>query len=209
MSTLYTPKQLKRKFAEWSAKGLNFAVVLGLQKGIEPDRAAGVTRAPRKKGRLASTIRVTKPTLRNAVKTGLIKVLLMAGSRSKDNYVPQASVLQNGFIVSPRETVKGEPVKIAERTRAHTIRPRDGVSKGDWVVRVTPKGRYAGRQATEDRAQKRVLAFKSKTGEILFRKVVRHPGSKFKARKYLGLTVPHILRTLDAQIQASANGEIG
>jgi hypothetical protein len=207
MATTYTPKQLKRKFEDWAKHGLNYAVVMGQQKGLEPDRAQGVSRAPRKSGNLASTIRITQPTLKRAIKTGLIETKLVAGSKSKAIQVFYSSVHQNGFIVRAVATGK-DPVRVADRTKAHIIAPRAGHKKGDFVATVRG-GRSTVRQMGFDREQRKVLRIKLKTGEILFRRQVKHPGSKFKGHKYLTITVENVRRGIDAEIQTSVKREIG
>jgi len=206
VAVTYTPTQLARKINDWAKAGMNFAVVLGLQKGLEPDKVNGEAHAPKLKGLLARTIHITKPTLKRAVKTGLIEIKLVAGSKAAGTKVFYASVHQNGFIVA-KAASEGEPMRAAEKTRAHIIVPRAGAKAGDWTGRWTGKKMSFTREGA-DRKQK-MLAIKLKSGELIFRRRVQHPGSKFRGRHYLSITVPNVVRSIDAEVQASANREIG
>lgn len=70
--------------AKWAKAGFPIAIVDGLVNGLELDRRESTSRAPRKSGRLAATIRVVKPSATAAARRGFITAALAAGSKSGD-----------------------------------------------------------------------------------------------------------------------------
>jgi hypothetical protein len=79
------------------------------------DRPESQARVHSVSGSLARTIHVIQPRVKDALRRGEVRVSLAAGSKSKANGVPYASVVQTG-------TVYGGGTRI----KPHLIRPRHG-----------------------------------------------------------------------------------
>ena len=190
-----TLDSLARKFERWGEAGFDYALVVGARTGLEMDRRDSAARAPRRVGRLAGTIRVNQPRLAAAVKRGFVRLQLVAGSRSKANPVPYASVLQKGLV--------GYPPK--DRTKPHLILAQTRGQVGEWVA--TFGGRSA-RFRSFTRASGKMLRFEL-GGQVHFAGAVKHPGSRFRARSYLSVDERRVQGTIDAAVQHGLDREIG
>jgi len=171
MPATITPSDQAKRMRRWAETQFDGSVIVGLQTALEVDRRESQSRAPRRTGALAGTIRVTNPSAKRAMKTGSVFVSLTAGSRQKGNPVWYASVLQRGLVGWP-----GSPT-----TKAHRI---GKTSEGQWYTGWARGRGYFGRQGTG-----RNLAFTA-GGETLFRGSVQHPGSRFNAVGYLKVNEP-------------------
>lgn len=190
-----TLDSLAKKFDRWAEAGFDYALVVGARAGLEMDRRDSAARAPRRTGRLAGTIRVIDPRLSSAVKRGFVRVVLAAGSKSKANPVPYASVLQRGLV--------GYPPK--DRTRPHVILAQTSGQVGEWVA--TFGGRSA-RFRSFTRASGKMLRFQL-GGQTIFAGKVHHPGSRFKARHYLAVDEGRVQGSIDQALQRGLDREIG
>ena len=110
-----SPKRLAQKMDAWGKEGLNYSIVVGGNAGLELDRARARARAPRRSGRLARTIRVVEPRLKATARRGFIRLGLAAGSKSKRNPVPYASVIVSGLLAwavrSPSKSTMRRPFR--------------------------------------------------------------------------------------------------
>jgi hypothetical protein len=153
-----SPAAMAKHMRRWADVGIDGALVTSTVEALGDDRRESASRAPKKEGKLARTVRVMRPTPARTKRTGKVRVSLAAGSRSGDRSkaVPYASVLQTGKVGFPGRS----------KTREHIIRARRG-SYGSGVFRTTG-----------------VLAF-AKGGTRVYARSVIHPGSKFRAIGYL------------------------
>ena len=190
-----TLDSLAKKFEKWAASGLDYTLVVGTRAGLEMDRRDSSGRAPRVSGRLAGTIRVVEPRIAAAVKRGFIRVNLVAGSKSKANPVPYASVLQKGLV--------GYPPK--DRTKPHPILAQTRGQVGEWVA--TFGGRSA-RFRSFTRASGKMLRFQA-GGRTVFAGKVQHPGSRFRAREYMRVNEQRVQGAIDAAVQVGIDRDIG
>ena len=171
MSAAAMAKHMRR----WADVGIDGALVNGGLNALREDRGESRTRAPKKTGRLAETVRVVRPTVARVRRTGVIRMSLAAGSRARGpRAVAYASVLQTGKV--------GYPAK--EKTVAHTIRPRRGEYSGE-VFRTTG-----------------VLSF-DKGGTRVFARSVRHPGTRFPALGYLKVNEARVAASCDRSVERS------
>ena len=191
MPATISPGEQANRCRRWAETQFDGSVVVGLQLALQVDRRESQSRAPRRTGALAGTIRVTNPSVKRALKTGSVVVSLTAGSRKKGHPVWYASVLQRGLVGWP-----GSPT-----TKPHRIAKTTG---GQWYV-TWGRGRgYGGRQGTGQN-----LAFVA-GGQMLFRGSVQHPGSRFNAVGYLKVNEPRAresVGTFVANIAVRAMGD--
>ena len=190
-----TLDSLARKVDRWAAAGFDYALVVGARAGLEQDRSESAARAPRRVGRLAGTIRVIQPKLATAAKKGFVRLALAAGSKSKANPVPYASVLQKGLV--------GYPGKAS--TKPHVILAQTSGQVGEWVA--TFGGRSA-RFRSFTRASGKMLRFEM-GGQTRFAGKVKHPGSRFKARHYLAVNERRVQGSIDTALQSGLDRAIG
>lgn len=175
----YSPKAYAKRLADWAAKGFDYSMVEGIRAAMESDKRESIDRAPKKSGALAATIRVTQPTLRGAVRRGVIRASITAGSRAKGSPVIYASVIQLG-----RVGRSGAP-----KMAPHTIGGEAGVATAQ------PGGRFSiGRG--------RLLSFSIGGRRIALRRV-HHPGARLKAHEFIGIDEARAARQIDAAITAS------
>ena len=107
MARVLTPRQLAAQIEKWAAVGIDFALVQSAAAALEEDRRESAARAPRRSGRLASTIRVVRPSSTRAGRTGILRLSLTAGSGSSNRgkRVEYASVLQTGQVFGGIEKI--------------------------------------------------------------------------------------------------------
>lgn len=179
---------------KWADVGISAALVDAGLAVLEKDKSESKSRAPKKEGRLAATIRVVKPSSKSKdAKAGLLVFRLGAGSRSADRRkrVSYARVLQTGKVfVSPGVE--------APKTKEHTIEARSG----DYELRQM--GLMGGPPGSSRFRTTGVMRFK-KGGDTVYARRVKHPGSKFRGRWYLRLSEGRFAMGLDKGIQASAD----
>ena len=190
-----TLDSLAKKFDKWNAAGFDYTLVIGARAGLEMDRRESAARAPRRSGRLASTIRVQQPRLAATTKRGFVRVVLAAGSTSKANPVPYASVLQRGLV--------GYPPK--SKTRPHVILAQKAGQVGEWVATFGGRG---GRFRSFVRASGKTLRFEA-GGKTVFASKVNHPGSRFKARNYMAVDERRVEGSINQALQHGLDREIG
>jgi hypothetical protein len=180
-----TASEEAARIRKWADVGFDFAAVQGLLASLEQDKADSVSRAPRRSGKLASTIRVVRPSSRAAGRKGYIQGALAAGSRGRTG-VPYARVLQLG-------TVYGG----GDRSRPHLITKRTGEYRS---VQVGVGGGSFGAHAFV-------------TGRLklspLYPLQVHHPGSHWPALGYLRVDGARATARINTALQESGNREIG
>jgi hypothetical protein len=181
VARVLTPKQFQERVQKWADAGFDYALVETLRMTLEKDRAESAARAPRKRGVLAFTVRVIRPSATTAKRKGIIRVSLAAGSRSGDprKSVPYASVLQSGKVYGG-----------GTRSKRHVIRARVG--------RYDDRGRFL---------KTGLLLFTGRRGFFAGHEVM-HPGSKWPALKYLGVNEGRVGEALDSGLQRRANREL-
>lgn len=161
-----SPAKMAEQIRKWREAGFDVAIVDAGIATIEADRNEARSRAPRRSGALAGTIRVIRPSSTAAARRGYVRLALAAGSRAMGNPVRYASVLQTGTV--------GYPAR--ERTKAHPISPQGGGA----TLRVS------GRRAVlRENSSHTVLRLKVPGGNVFVARVKNHPGSKFQALNYL------------------------
>jgi hypothetical protein len=180
-----TPEAYADKLAKWAKVGFNFDMIEDARKSLEVDAADGRRDAPKKKGYLAASIHVTRPSVARAAKTGQVSLSVVAGSRS----VPYAGVLLRGLVGWP-----GHP-----KTRPHDIIAH---AAGTWIAH------FGRRKPSYGQATGKVLTFKI-GGQTFFRRKVHHPGSDFsRVRKnWLKINQVRLEASIDRGLEASARRE--
>lgn len=110
------PEAYAKYLQGWWDAGFNVDAIEAAQATMDrEDRPESQARVHSISGSLARTIHVIQPRVKDALRRGEVRVSLAAGSRSRGNFVPYASVIQTG-------TVYGGGTRI----KPHLIRPRRG-----------------------------------------------------------------------------------
>ena len=187
-----TPAEAAARLKKWADVGIDYALVEGTIRALDVDKRESVARAPRRSGRLASTIRVLKPSSRSAAaKKGQIRAQIKAGSSSSGNRVLYASVLQTGKV--------GYPPK--DRTARHLIAPQRFMKSAGGYVRMSGRLYVPARDAS-------ALRFIA-GGRPVFTRRVMHPGSRFRADNYLRVNEPRLIANVEAEFVKPKNDPLG
>jgi hypothetical protein len=171
-----TPKQMAEKIQKWARIGWDYRLIRTFITGLETDRYDSRADAPKRRGNLAATIRVITPSSTRSAKYGGPRFSLSAGSTSRSNPVPYASVLQLGTVgYPPVATTKAHPIPFRDKATGRLAKA------GQWIG-VRSGGRWVGMMATGK-------ALKTPFG--IFRSV-KHPGSKFRGIGFLKVDRPRL-----------------
>ncbi len=189
------PHVAAARIRKWAEAGFSYGQVETMRKALVPDRDESKARAPKVSGRLASTIRVINPSSKASARHGVIRSGISAGSKSRSNPVPYASVLQTGVI--------GYGFASRAKTKPHEIAAQGAGLFGKGWVRAGGSGR--GKASFTPTSGKKAVVLK---GSGLVRRSVTHPGSTFRARNFLAIDQPRFGAALEAGIARSWKAEV-
>lgn len=157
------PDAFAAKLKKWADAGFNYGAMQGARAALRVDEQESVSRAPKRTGALARTIRVVQPTLAATKRRGFFRLRLSAGSRSKSSRVTYASVHQYGMVGYPP----------TDRTAPHRI---NATKAGVWYRPSLSRNSYS-------RGTGKLL----RIAPGVYRRSVNHPGSHFRALHYLAI----------------------